>query len=235
MSIIGSSSFSLLISIPSSFSESNISLIGFSVNLVISIFLSMAVAYLYSNYGGSLSNRRDFSSNFSLLSMTTMLIITIVKSSLALSLGLVGALSIVRFRTAIKEPEELVYLFLCIAIGLGLGANQTLITFIGFIIVSIYIVLSSKFRNKSNERLMNLILNVPNTYEGDLENIIDLLRIECIGIKLKRLSDNSGDIESILTIEVSSYKNLIEIRNKLNKIYPNIGISFLDSSGLSTF
>ena len=53
-----------------------------------------------------------------------MIIITIVKSSLALSLGLVGALSIVRFRTAIKDPEELSFLFISIAIGLGMGANQ---------------------------------------------------------------------------------------------------------------
>ena len=50
--------------------------------------------------------------------MTTMLIISIVKSSLALSLGLVGALSIIRFRAAIKEPEELAYLFLAIGISI---------------------------------------------------------------------------------------------------------------------
>ena len=57
-----------------------------------------------------------FFKNFTSLTLITTLIITVVKSSLALSLGLVGALSIVRFRAAIKEPEELVYLFICIAI-----------------------------------------------------------------------------------------------------------------------
>lgn len=56
------------------------------------------------------------------------LVIFVVKSSLALSLGLVGALSIVRFRTPIKGPEELVYLFLSIAIGLGFGAGFTNLT-----------------------------------------------------------------------------------------------------------
>ena len=69
-----------------------------------------------------------------ILAVATTLIITIVKSSLALSLGLVGALSIVRFRAAIKDPEELTYLFLVIAIGLGLGANQPLLTVIGFLV-----------------------------------------------------------------------------------------------------
>ena len=52
-----------------------------------------------------------------ILSITTFLVISVVKSSLALSLGLVGALSVIRFRTPIKEPEELSYLFLAIGIG----------------------------------------------------------------------------------------------------------------------
>ena len=60
--------------------------------------------------------------------LITFLVILIVKSSLALSLGLVGALSIVRFRTPIKEPEELIYLFLAIALGLGYGASPIIPT-----------------------------------------------------------------------------------------------------------
>ena len=71
--------------------------------------------------------------------MTTMFIITIIKSSLVLSLGLIGALSIIRFRTAIKEPEELTYLFLAIAIGLGLGANQRTIILIAFLLTHLII------------------------------------------------------------------------------------------------
>ncbi|MEL0309828.1 MAG: DUF4956 domain-containing protein, partial [Gammaproteobacteria bacterium] len=67
-------------------------------------------------------------------SVTTCTVIIIVKYSLALSLGLVGALSIVRFRAAIKEPEELVYLFLVIALGLSFGANQF---FIGLILLGV--------------------------------------------------------------------------------------------------
>ena len=74
--------------------------------------------------------------------------ITIVKSSLALSLGLVGALSIVRFRAAIKEPEELVYLFLIIATGLGCGAGQIKLTAVGIIFALIVTVVYYKFSNK---------------------------------------------------------------------------------------
>src|SRR3989339_1079171 len=97
---------------------------GFALNLILAAVLSYFLSVFYVRYGYSLSNRRIFSRNFLLLTVITTLVITIIKSSLALSLGLVGALSIVRFRAAIKEPEELAYLFLNIGIGLGMGANQ---------------------------------------------------------------------------------------------------------------
>ena len=76
------------------------------------------------------------------------MVITIVKSSLALSLGLVGALSIVRFRAAIKDPEELVYLFLVIATGLGCGAGQVKITAIGISLALVLIIIFNLYWKK---------------------------------------------------------------------------------------
>ena len=102
--------------------------LAITVNLAICVVLASVLAVVYQRYGRSMTNRALLAGNFVMISLTTTLIISIVKSSLALSLGLVGALSIVRFRAAIKEPEELAYLFLCIGIGLGLGADQRLIT-----------------------------------------------------------------------------------------------------------
>ena len=116
-------------------SSASIPLINFILNLTVAISLSMVLGKIYVRYGRSLSNRENFSENFQILTVTTMFIITIIKTSLALSLGLVGALSIIRFRTAIKEPEELTYLFISISIGLGIGANQTLITLIAFLVI----------------------------------------------------------------------------------------------------
>ena len=100
-----------------------ISIPNFILNLFIVAILTFILSKVYINFGNSLSNRQAFAKNFIILGITTMIIITIVKSSLALSLGLVGALSIVRFRTAIKEPEELGYLFFVISLGLGLGLS----------------------------------------------------------------------------------------------------------------
>ena len=82
----------------------NIPIDDFVINLVLTAILAYLLGLLYVRYGKSISNRKLFSRNILLIALTTMVIITIVKSSLALSLGLVGALSIVRFSAAIKEP-----------------------------------------------------------------------------------------------------------------------------------
>ena len=86
-----------------------LSLINLLINLGIGVPLALLVRWHFERFGSTLSNRDEFAQVFPFILLTTTLIITVVKSSLALSLGLVGALSIVRFRTPIKEPEELAY------------------------------------------------------------------------------------------------------------------------------
>ena len=120
--------------------KTNIPIVGFIFNLLVSALLGFVLAKVFIKYANVMSNKNTMAYNLMLLAIITTLVISIVKSSLALSLGLVGALSIVRFRTAIKEPEELIYLFIAIAIGLGLGAEQVLITLIAFIIIITIII-----------------------------------------------------------------------------------------------
>ena len=133
--------------------EVGVSFSSVLLSMVFSALCAHAVAIAYRKYATSLGNRISFSQIFWLLASVTTVVITIVKFSLALSLGLVGALSIVRFRAAIKEPEELVYLFLVIAIGLSMGAGQHIagITLTFFAITAI--VAFSKFRLKNSDSL----------------------------------------------------------------------------------
>ena len=138
-----------------------LSLTDFILNALLAALLSWILSLFYRKYGLSVSNRRQFANNFMLLALSTMLIIFIVKSSIALSLGLVGALSIVRFRAAIKEPEELTYLFLVIGIGLGMGANQPAITVVGFVLILalLYIQVSMRKRrayDMDNQMVVNI-------------------------------------------------------------------------------
>jgi hypothetical protein len=105
-------------------SNVEIDLFNFIISIVLSLTLALVVKITYQNISRSLNDKQHFADIFVPLAIVTTLVITVVKFSLALSLGLVGALSIVRFRAAIKEPEELVFLFFVIGIGLANGANQ---------------------------------------------------------------------------------------------------------------
>ena len=81
------------------------SFVNYLINIVLCAILLYILSRVYVKFGRSLSNRHQLSKVLIIVGVTTFIIISIVKSSLALSLGLVGALSIIRFRTAIKEPE----------------------------------------------------------------------------------------------------------------------------------
>ena len=93
-------------------------------NFLLCILLSLILCWHFNLRAQKRFLRRDLGLVLPVICLTTLLVISVVKSSLALSLGLVGALSIVRFRTPIKEPEELAYIFLAIAIGLALEPTK---------------------------------------------------------------------------------------------------------------
>ena len=200
-------------------------------NLFLSAVLSLILGWVYTRYGSALSNLQQFARNFLPITMTTMFIITIVKSSLALSLGLIGALSIIRFRTAIKEPEELSYLFLAIAIGMGIGANQAIITVITLLTIAAIIFLKNV--NKSSvESGQHLYLTVSSsTQDGnELDAIIKVLQKHCTHVNLKRFDENSNLLEVSFLVGFESYSQLEMGKSELQGLNDSMRISFLDNS-----
>lgn len=203
------------------------------INLVIGFILALLIKFHYKKYGSTLSNRNEFSNVFIFVLLTTVLVISIVKSSLALSLGLVGALSIVRFRTPIKEPEELAYLFISIAAGLGLGANQTIPTIVSviFILVSMTIL---KFRKVEKEKNMYITINYEITSEKEtvkiLDNINQIISNELNSFDLRRVDTSQNSIELNYLVNLKNIKSLEKIIEKLQKDYPKISINYLDQN-----
>ena len=200
-------------------------------NLFLSAVLSLILGWVYTKYGSALSNRKQFARNFLPITMTTMFIITIVKSSLALSLGLIGALSIIRFRTAIKEPEELSYLFLTIAIGMGIGANQAIITIITLLIITAIICLKNINQNNV-ESGQNLYLTISSpTQDGnELSTIIKVLQKHCTNVNLKRFDENSNLLEVSFLVGFENYSQLEVSKSELQGLNDSIRVSFLDNS-----
>lgn len=201
----------------------------FIINALIGVLLSFLLEITYRQCANSMSNRSQFSYNFMLLTLTTMLIITLVGSSIALSLGLVGALSIVRYRAAIKEPEELSYLFVAIAIGLGLGANQPSVTIVSFLLIIglIWVRYFIKPRNKS--RSYNLLIRIEKPQEDSMKNAIDLINKHFKSTTVKRFDEDEQMLELAFKVKVKNITNLNNCKQELLKFSGNPSISFVDS------
>jgi len=197
------------------------------IALILAAILAFILSKIYIYYGTSISNRKRFSSNFILLTMTTTLIIIVVKSSLALSLGLVGALSIVRFRAAIKEPEELAFLFLAISMGLGLGAGQLVTTLIAFVIISLFIYGRHFFHKKDENQ--NLYLTVSGK-SIKLKSIVEVLRKNCASVSLKRFDQSDNSLEASFLVDLDSFDDLEKSKQELELLSKSVKIIYLDKS-----
>ena len=184
------------------------SLINFFWALVVSYFVR--AYYIY--YAAPISNLGQLGNILPLLAGITFLVITIVKSSLALSLGLVGALSIVRFRSPIKEPEELVYIFLAIAIGLGCGAGKPYIT----AIVTLMLLAADMIRHRVARKQLDeqsLYVEFQNVDDSQqrVNDVVGVLKKYCRTIRITKMEINQSSLSIAALLDVES----LEIVNEL--------------------
>ncbi|MGD9100248.1 MAG: DUF4956 domain-containing protein [Anaerolineae bacterium] len=208
-------------------SPAPLSLTTLAVNLLLSILLSSTLAWFYTQYGRSLSNRAKFSQTLPVLALTTTLVISIVKSSLALSLGLVGALSIVRFRTAIKEPEELIYLFMAIAVGLGLGADQRLPTTLAMLVILGYLALRTFVtpRPLKNNLYLNILAPVS---EHSFAQINGLLLQHVESADLRRVDRSASTLQATYLIACPDDQVLVALMDDLSAQLAGCEFSFVE-------
>ncbi|MBU2524383.1 DUF4956 domain-containing protein [Patescibacteria group bacterium] len=212
-------------------SPSNLSIDELVINLVLGLILSLVVRYLYFNYSQTISNKNSLGNVFPLLTIITVLIISVVKSSLALSLGLVGALSIVRFRSAIKEPEELIYLFLALVIGLALGADHRLPAIV--VVVFIYLMLVVRYKIMPNQKKHNFMISFEDkedkfVKEGN-NNLLEIIKENSISSNLRRLDFEDNMVQARVMVKVNDMKNLMSLIHKLKEKSPHAMISFVDT------
>lgn len=205
-------------------------------NLAVGAALSLGLRWHFQRYGSTLSNREEYGHVFPFVCLTTILVISVVKSSLALSLGLVGALSIVRFRTPVKEPEELAYLFIAIAIGLGLGAGQTLATVTA--VVAILTVMAFVKSPSVKEDGKNLYLSVDWRAEAGkgpenfLERLNEVMSKHVASCDLRRFDVRDDSLDATYFIDVESTSALSALADELRASFPNAGITFIDQNRL---
>lgn len=207
------------------------------INIGFGVILSILLRWHYKKFGSVLSNREEFALVCPFILLTTIFIIEIVQSSLALSLGLVGALSIVRFRTPIKEPEELAYLFLAVGMGLGLGANQTLPTMVAGPLILAVMAGFKWTRRESKKKNLYLSLDWKNTNGNSsrlLKNFNQVISGHVMASDLRRMDVRNNSVEATFFIDIEDPDKLSDMADDLNSTFSGIGITFIDQNQMPT-
>lgn len=205
----------------------------FLVNILITAFLASALRWFYIRYGSAITNRRRFAANFLPLALGTLLIIMIVKSSIALSLGLVGALSIVRYRAAIKEPEELTFLFIAIGLGLAGGANQPLLGTIAFVLITGLLYLSIRLSGRRPwVHTENKLLVHIQSESKDLERFSELLTSRLPYVELRRMDIQAKGMELTFMCKAEQLSQLAAVKDAIAEFAPEARLSIIEQPDL---
>ena len=183
-------------------------LLALGLSFVIGLFIFLIYKKTYQGVMYSDS----FGVSLIAMSMTTSLVIIAVTSNVVLSLGMVGALSIVRFRTAIKEPMDIAFLFWAIAVGIVLGAGLIPLAIIGSVIIGIIIVVFST--RKIGDTPYILVVNCENEENENTANT--LIKEEAKKSVLKSKAVNKLGVE--LTYEVRIKDDNTSFVNKISAV-----------------
>ena len=197
------------------------------LNFIFCVAMAFLVKKVYISHSVSLTGKHHIGVIIPILAAIVFLVIMIVKSSLALSLGLVGALSIVRFRTPIKEPEELVYIFLSIAIGLANGADQYLASILGLVlaILSLYVTNINSRKTENNP----LRLTIKGLNPNDFSKVIEVASKNCEKIEFNNIiSEENDDTSLTFSLKVASVSQLDDLIKIINNTFPNSSFSLID-------
>ena len=175
--------------------------------LLLSFALGLFVLVIYRITYGGVSFSKSFALSLVMLSMVTALAILTVRSNIVLSLGMVGALSIVRFRTAVKDPLDTAYMFWSLTMGILLGAELYTIALVVVAGISIAMLALAFFRLRTPNTFL-LVTHYDQAAEAEVMDFIRRIKVQ----RLRSKTVTPGGVE--LTVEVQ-LRERFDIVNKL--------------------
>ncbi|WP_269623186.1 DUF4956 domain-containing protein [Prochlorococcus marinus] len=190
---------------------------------------------IYKKYSTTFSSKNSFGNTILIVTISVAALIAVVKSSLALSLGLVGALSVVRFRTAVKEPYNLAFLLLSVCIGIAIGASQFVFAMMTFAVSAICIFLlynlSSAKGNRSNDKTIDLdtiIVRLPPN--SDVEAIYKTIELNSLYYSIQSFDQTNGeDITATFKIKFRDLNGFNSLRKSIMSNNEKASLTFLNS------
>ena len=199
----------------------------FAISITLSFGLSIFIAYIYKLTHSGLSYSRTFTITLIIMSVTVSFIMLIIGSNLARAFSLVGALSIIRFRNAVKDTRDTGFIFVCMAIGMACGTRMYLMSILFTVFMSFVLVVLNRYYFSSNateERLFQFTFPTNKDLKDQVESI---LKSDFEEHTL--LSSEIMDNKNIYVFSVKIDKNKINLLNfvKFRSISKNLDVKML--------
>tara|TARA_B110000003_G_scaffold276366_1_gene322441 strand:+ start:1948 stop:2622 length:675 start_codon:yes stop_codon:yes gene_type:complete len=189
-------------------------LIGFILTIILSIFLK----FIYINYSNSVSNKSLMGNIFPLFGASIFLIVITIKSSIVLSLGLVGALSIIRFRTAIKEAEQIVYFLILTGISIATAAGSYFFPIIMLFFIFVYNYYQKNNKSKTIHSINDqLVITVEKISNKNIEELAKKLNEVGVNVEIQSINKKDNIIVIVLKLSDFNLDNLTTVEDYLKK------------------
>ena len=202
----------------SSFLENitSVSILDMAVALVLAFGLGLFIFLVYKKTYQGVMYSSSFGVTLVALTMITTVVILAVTSNVVLSLGMVGALSIVRFRTAIKEPLDIAFLFWSIAVGIVLAAGMIPLAVVGSVIIGVILIVFVNKKSHKNPYII-VVSCVNHDSEVDATRFLDSVTEKCV---IKSKTVQAGSIELNMEIRLkednTDFVNMLANMNGVN-------------------
>lgn len=201
------------------------------ISFGIEVLIATMIFLHYRRFGSTVSSSQAFGPVLPFVALTTFLVIEVVKSSFALSLGLVGALSIVRFRTPVKDPDELAYIFLAIASGIGMAAGARTLTFVSVTLILVIMTFMRRtLRGTSEGVFMSMDLKGVTDTEAAFEIVTSVVREYATKAAFTRYETHDDVLHLTATLELPESRAMPRIASEIRRRYPASDVSFHDQS-----
>lgn len=183
--------------------QTNITTLDILLSLGVSLLAGLFILLVYKNSQKGVTPSGSFCLTMLLITAISAMIVLTITSNLALSLGMVGALSIVRFRTAIKEATDTAFLFWAVAAGITAGAGFYLITLIGCLFIGAVCIVAGILLEKAAKNYLLVVRVADNAVTDKVEEILEMRGVH---FKLSALTQNAGYVEGIYELALSGKK-----------------------------
>lgn len=193
------------------------------INMMLAVIVGCAICKIYRKYFNGVVYSSGFAVTLVGMTILTCMVTLAISTNIVISLGMVGALSIVRYRTAIKEPLDLLYLFWAITSGITIGAGMYALVIIGFIIMSLFVAFA--FRKKVLGNAYILMVQYEDNETAD-QIIRELSNIKYV-IKSKIYKDSLNE----MTMQVECKENQMTFVERIQAMDKVKNITFVKYNG----